>query len=101
MEALQSGEYKQTGSVLYNPRECAYCCLGVAEKVINNKSTEVLGDVELPSALLGHVTFSGLLLEEVRTKCGNGLDKLNDARGFTFKQIANLLLGKKVRKKIN
>jgi hypothetical protein len=33
MDALRSGGYKQTKSVLYNPQEDAYCCLGVLCRV--------------------------------------------------------------------
>lgn len=101
VEALQSGEYKQGRESLYNDQDCTYCCLGVAERVINGNTQGNMGYLDYPSELKRHATFDGMLLEDMETDCGVSFAGLNDAFGLTFNQIANLLLGKKVRKEIN
>jgi hypothetical protein len=101
VEALQSGEYKQGRESLYDAHDCTYCCLGVAERAINGNTQGNMIYLDYPSELKRHATFDGMLLEDMKTNCGVTFAGLNDEDRLTFKQIANLLLGKKVRKKIN
>lgn len=43
LAALRSGEYRQTGSVMFNPDNHSFCALGVLEHVIDG-GVEVYGD---------------------------------------------------------
>src|ERR1044072_180997 len=91
--ALRSGEYQQGNGTLQSKN--GYCCLGVACKVlIPAKSLKFLDDKlagnypeDQPKSpkWLRHIDL------DVKTKFGIQLSELNDARNWSFNQIADLL----------
>lgn len=109
IEALESGEYKQTKNFLYDG--VGYCCLGVACKVAGREFTQVndYWKIDGEGALLPYDVMDELGLYE-----NNGLDEnhydirpgvesgevpllydslttLNDLGGHDFKQIAQVI----------
>jgi hypothetical protein len=44
LEALRSGEYKQTRETLHNPESGGFCCLGVAAKVWGIANEDQMGE---------------------------------------------------------
>ena len=42
IEALRSGDYKQSRQSLYNPEENGFCCLGVYKREVDGVSTNYL-----------------------------------------------------------
>jgi hypothetical protein len=102
VEALRSGEYKQTKSNLRTTE--GFCCLGVACEVIGfpavqvgfvyeyDGNTGVLSD-RVKDAL-GLKSAGGWFSEHSETTFDNSLWKLNDEKGYTFDQIADVIESK-------
>lgn len=87
--ALESGEYRQTTGILFREDENAYCCLGVACRLLQQKNllpyNKWKGISALPEkaiALLQIDEFGGF-----ENETGIDLASLND-EGQTFGQIA-------------
>lgn len=108
IEALRSGDYKQTSDQLYTGK--AYCCLGVAcdlylkEKGLKwtkeSKMTygvkiedRVLETTELPEEIAAWFGLGIHNNPEVLDKDGAPvtLISLNDDRGYSFKKIAKVI----------
>lgn len=95
IDALRSGEYKQTKGCLEN--NDGNCCLGVAVRVIvPNKNLNLDGQYlygvcinnqDQPEApeWLKNIQY------DFASKSGTGLIRLNDEANFTFDEIADLL----------
>lgn len=110
LQALESGEYKQTKDKIWNRNDenPKYCCLGVACKVAEDLGVRKVefSDVDdwnelLPNSL---ASFMGMQtdgsLENSIYYRGNGYDtltELNDA-GIKFKTIARLIREQLVNK---
>jgi hypothetical protein len=88
--ALRSGEYEQGKKDLCTP-DGAYCCLGVAGKVIGLSDYE-LRDIRNmsvnPYALVAKTFGLRDVLGEYST---NALFRHNDVEGLTFAQIADII----------
>lgn len=104
-EALRSGMYEQTTGVLCRSTEMGleqfeYCCLGVLADVARIKSTHsyLHREYEFPrsgrSPAYATSMIAGDLDEAIRGHLGltpEALVHLNDEKGFTFEQIADVV----------
>lgn len=99
VEALRSGEYKQTKATLVDTESKTpkYCCLGVACEIVNkNRKTqlEFVGKNYLPyemQKLLGIKEGGAFVVPiEIRGKSYASLVHLNDG-GVKFKTIARII----------
>lgn len=90
-EALESGVYKQTKGTLYEPSEKAYCCLGVACKLLNDmrllKKADWIDEDELPTTAVDLLQIGPSGDHKLKNK---SLVNDND-RGRSFKKIAKLI----------
>jgi len=95
IEALESGEYKQCRSALYDPKTDGFCCLGLACK-LNGVALE---DVRYRDAFVDQNLDASIETRGVRNKLhlrdvdGSGigqdsLTSLNDYDGASFPTIA-------------
>jgi hypothetical protein len=95
VKALRSGKYRQTTGTLvetHNGRKNAYCCLGVACKILDVPKVDYVGHgtlEDLPNVqnMLG-IDSGGTLPSDATVD----LTVLNDAEGYNFKQIANVIV---------
>lgn len=91
--ALESGRYRQTKEFLAGQSEknkTAYCCLGVACRVAGLSIKDINGTsnvCDLPHKDRDDFRKQFNTDEQIEL----ALAALNDQRGYTFKQIANLL----------
>ncbi|KGM36160.1 hypothetical protein [Inquilinus limosus] len=113
--ALRSGQYKQTTDTLKD--DYGFCCLGVACDVYAKLEPETgaswdgdtfvtpnhdddQNDATLPTLVrnwLGLDGFSGPLTREATlATCAASLANLNDDKGFTFAQLADVIENKGV-----
>lgn len=107
VKALRSGKYAQTVGSLYNSGDNGFCCLGVLCK-LTGASTNKMQNVGLPQnvGLFSDVTPTedevspksrrSFDLEELAwSVLYNGkltpLSSLNDEKGLSFKQIADII----------
>lgn len=98
-DALRSGDYEQTSGCLYSTEEDAYCCLGVAAKIVGGEVVYPRGGGKsLPenddSAQFGLLGAAGYVGQTAIIDEGDRhvtLDELNDTYGFTFAEIADLI----------
>jgi hypothetical protein len=93
IEALDSGEYKQTRGILQNVN--GYCCLGVACRVLipeNNlrKNGDMLYGV-IPDYQPSSPDWLMDINADFERKTLKDLTALNDHYGFTFSEIATCL----------
>jgi hypothetical protein len=107
IEALLSGEFKQTKEQLYCSQEDAYCCLGVACEISEDVNRDVddpekywyeseYETTQLPYAFrwvigLASETGSPRSIGNLQTNF-DSLVRLNDEEDYTFGDIANHLL---------
>src|SRR5688572_5062257 len=94
INALDSKEYKQSAKALQN--YYGYCCLGVAcAVIIPENKLELNEDGHIEGALPIYQEYAPKWLAEINTDFHNKTEKrlayLNDAKGFTFSEIATLL----------
>lgn len=98
-EALESGEFKQTKGLLFDDRIKAYCCLGVACRLLNDmrllKKDEWIDEAELPERA---IKLLGIGPSGDHNLLNESLANDND-RGKTFKQIAKQI--RSIHKKKN
>lgn len=101
LEALESGEYKQTVGTLHNKTDGGFCCLGVAAKVVCNLNPQIFGveeddvDKDLSGEVYLHegdaddynLVKSYLGLNSNQYNC---VIEMNDS-GSTFKDIADYI----------
>lgn len=95
IDALRSGEYKQTQGALQN--NAGYCCMGVACKIFIPKGKQLMD--EYGRFLLGGVTDSQpncpkwlyQINDNLHQKMGHGFIGLNDNLNFTFDEIADCI----------
>lgn len=96
IEALESGEYKQTTGALRNSK--GFCCLGVLCDLAHKEG--LIGVRTYSSDVFQYDDSCSILPKSVRIWAGmadangqllNGtyLTQLNDERGYSFKDIAN------------
>ena len=101
VEALRSGRYKQGRNALRNQKG-RFCCLGVAcdisglgKWVINNIYDKIsyLGKASfLPKEVMAYYGFSNSRGKFGDSRItGEALSYYNDAGGYNFKEIANLI----------
>lgn len=97
VDALRSGEYKQTTDTLQNGR--GYCCLGVACAVAQKNGITVLVDAD------DHSMLGDSLSDQTDVKKWLGLSQyhgaightqtqltvLNDRGGLTFSELADVI----------
>jgi hypothetical protein len=96
IEALDSGEYKQTKGTLQDKK--GYCCLGVGCKVLVPEDKLVLDkDGFIEGGIPDWQTHSPEWLKKItehfaaKTQEDFGLTGLNDDKGYTFPEIATML----------
>ena len=99
IEALESGEYKQCKSLLYDPETDGFCCLGVACK-LNGVALE---DARYRDGCVDQNLSASLetkgVMKELHLRDANGaggpdqdsLTSLNDYEGMSFALIASRL----------
>src|SRR3954468_6246696 len=92
VEALRSGEYKQTQNYLKDPT--GYCCLGVLAEVCGMKI--ISGDTEESSNYFNAIEIDGKGkdYQPLRDLIGNeaevqNLIDMNDSDDYNFNEIAN------------
>jgi hypothetical protein len=103
LPALESGEYEQAHEalrrVMSNNEDLdddviGYCCLGLAGLVCDIPNNELNGDYLLVTNTIGYKVPEELLYDKSlhtinsEDQLAVQLVRLNDAKGFTFKQIA-------------
>lgn len=92
INALYSGEYKQTRNVLQD--EHGYCCLGVACKVLVPKyKVDSFGFLigSYPAPDLGAPLWLWAISDDVLSKTDNSLVAANDGYKYSFKEIGMIL----------
>jgi hypothetical protein len=92
VKALRSGKYKQTKGVLYEADRNAFCCLGVACDISGLPPEEWHGSdyTVLPQEVKQSLNLSsnyGRFFDGDYTS----LVKCNDALGYSFDQIADII----------
>jgi len=96
-DALRSGKYKQGVKRLQTDK--GYCCLGVAVDVFVPKGKqELYSDGTLKGHMPGHQSAAPGWLHDMPVMSRDrwdefaiSLEKLNDDKGFTFDEIADVL----------
>ncbi len=86
VEALRSGDFKQTKRRLYNTKNNAYCCLGVACKVLGREITPE-DDDKMPKRDSSYEWLTDVL--KVDRDFRYELSEANDEEGLTFAEIAD------------
>lgn len=81
LEALRSGEYKQTTGVMYESETDGYCCLGVLAICTGRTDT----DIECETFITNGSTYDVLNADTQRTLAG-----MND-NGKSFETIADYI----------
>lgn len=112
--ALRSGEYQQTHGVLEqvvknSDRGAGFCCLGVLCKLAADEGVVVRHfdpDSTRPNAMYGAEEVGGFPPDEVNEWAGTNVSRyfvlaredfkssladLNDNRGYTFEQVADVI----------
>ena len=97
VDALRSGEYKQTSDTLQNGR--GYCCLGVACVVAQKNGITVLVDVDNHRVLGDNLSDQTDVMSWLGLRQCNGaivysstaLAVLNDRGGLTFSELADVI----------
>lgn len=97
IEALESGQYKQTRGRLYT-KDTGYCCLGVA-LCVHGVDNDILDDVEVPGSLdplyaKSNKFLKGLIVgksEWYKPFMENELTYMNDDMKLSFEEIAAIL----------
>jgi hypothetical protein len=90
VEALRSGEYKQTQGTLFCPSNGGYCCLGVKADIMGllvNDSTRNAGDKCVMDGTKRHT--GGLPESILPGTIQDRLITLNDVQKWSFKRIAS------------
>lgn len=98
LEAMESGEYRQGFGVLYSTIESAYCCLGVAKKVLDLPEDSIYC-LEKSYREIGLKSSEGMFCQFVKKASADGdgdisydsLVSLNDSEEFSFKDIAQII----------
>jgi hypothetical protein len=88
LKALRSGSYKQTRCVLANDQ--GFCCLGVLMRTQGVPRRKLLGK-GLPHGTVEGASWGVRYYEVMHRGSLVALSRLNDGRGLTFKQIANII----------
>ena len=96
IEALESGEYKQCRSVLYDPKTDGFCCLGVACKLNgvaleDDRYRSGFADQNLSASPETEDVMNKLHLRDANGRGGldqDSLTTLNDYDGVSFRTIA-------------
>lgn len=94
VQALRSGEYEQGINQLQS--RYGYCCLGVACDVFISESKQELNVFgKIKGGFPDDQTNAPLWLKKINddfyNKTGYELSVINDIKGFTFNEIADLL----------
>lgn len=90
VEALESGDYKQTKGTLKRKRKdgkVGYCCLGVYAEVCLNENVDA---VNFESSYPGNLVIYNKIDEKVGYRFSTHLTKIND-EGQEFKTIAKVI----------
>lgn len=92
VDALRSGEYKQCEGRLYNPIADAYCCLGVAIRVYEKATGEVMEEtLEYGGTLTDSSIREWYDLDQDPRFASVYVTVYNDKLGKTFPEIADLI----------
>lgn len=90
IEALKSGEYKQTQGQLATMDRQSFCCLGVAAEVCQWPYAPT--DSDLRDLEYNQIGLKSALGRPINLPSNKALYKLNDDYNWTFEQIADWLL---------
>jgi len=94
VQALRSGQYKQTRGTLHSPRDGGFCCLGVAMDLMCPEWAQkkgFAGEGRLINLCNDSTAYIDWYLDKLifdGTDCQSHLSYMND-NGKTFDQIAN------------
>ncbi len=91
VDALRSGEFRQTQERLYNAEEDAYCCLGVACKVLGRKIVAADDDsIGMLGGSNDDNSYKWLVdVAKINEDFRITLSEANDEEGLTFAEIAD------------
>ncbi len=87
VEALRSGDYKQTKGTLHNLDDGGFCCLGLGALVLNVSSKQYMG-VHAGNSREGPQSVYQWWANRLGNPSVNLLTRMND-RGDTFDEIAD------------